>query len=226
MMYLVFLLWEYNTFMLKKSVNPVMKIILDKSYSNLVNKDNIESLSKKFLKNVFKDEEPKWREIYLHNVIDQWIKSNVQNRINYKILCKIIKKSNIKLNQLEEHNIFLIEERVFSIDRHIKTLDVFNKLLDKENVGVKFINATLFLKKETLSTIKKGDLLLTNKRLIIIGDENIAFHWITMSDPTYNNYGFSFIYLKKEYVVRIYDQITLNNTIKNFTGKKVKKWNH
>lgn len=208
--------------MFKRPINPVMKKLLKMQYGQLVNAENISSLKGSFIKKTFKDEEPDKKDLYLHNVINEWWENSKKSEDEFDKLKKIIKRAKISLNQVEKHNLFLIEERIFSITRHIKVLEVSANLLPKEQVGVKFVNSTIYKKEKTLSTLASGDLLLTNRRIIITGEEIIAVYWSAIKNIKYGSYGFEFAHKEETFVIRIHDQDTLNNTIKNFIKKRVK----
>ena len=211
-------------YMFKRPINIFVKKILQKQYDDQINADNILSLSSRNIKSIFKGEDEEYKEVFLHNLIDRWWNEQEQNFITFKNLKRIIKTSKIKLNQIEKHNLFLIEERIFSIDRHIKILEVSNPLLKDETVGAKFVNASVYTNDGKLKTFSEGDLLLTNRRILITSSGELSFFWSNIEDPKYPAYGFDFKYKDERFVIRIHDQITLNNTIQNFAKKKVKKW--
>ena len=209
--------------MFKRSYELPISIIINKQYKGIVDAENIFRLSKNKLRKIFKREDKDIKNIYLHNVIEKWWRNAEETEENFKLLKKIIRRCEIVLNQVETHNIFLIEERIFAKTRHIKQLDVNIDLKNKEVVGVKYLSAILYNKKTTLKRNIEGDLLISNKRLIIKGDNQIDFYWTNISNVKYENYGFEFKYKGAMYVIRIHDQQTLNNTIMNIYKKKVKE---
>lgn len=200
-------------------MNFITKWLMKKQYSNEINKDNISKLSSRKINIILESESEKHRSQYIRFIIEEWLKSAIMNNSSLKELKKIIKKSQINLNEIEIHNLLLIEERIFSIDRHIKVLEVSNELDEKEFIGAKFSKADIYIKQDILKSYSKGDLLLSNQR-IIVGET--SFSWNKISDIKYYNYGFQFKFQSKIYLIRIHDQETLNNTIKNFGKKRVK----
>ncbi len=215
----------YNLFMFKRPLNIIITKIMDKKYKNIINQYNLESISFFKFKKIFKDEDKLWKESYIHNLINKWFLNQKENEITFKKLKWIIFKSRIQLNQIEKHNLFLIEERIFSIDRHIKILEVNEKLFAKEKVGAKFTNAKFFLNKELLIKLDDGNLNITNFRIMFITKQKIKyFNWNKIYNVKHEKYGFCFSFKNENFVIRIHDQITLNNTIKNLYRKINKKW--
>lgn len=211
--------------MFKRSINIVEKFLINRQYKDKVNVNNIASISHHELNEIFKHEDKEIVNVYLHNIIDDWWKKQEENETTFKKLKSIIRKTKIKLNQVEKHNLFLIEERTFSIDRHIKILDVNENLLDKEYVGVKFIDGRVYEKGEKLIPYMSGDFLFSNFRIVIINkDDRKSLYWENIEDIEFDDYGFSILHKDTWLVLRIHDQITLNNTLKNFLRKKVKRW--
>ncbi|NQZ65997.1 MAG: hypothetical protein HRT99_02120 [Mycoplasmatales bacterium] len=209
--------------MFSRKMNLITRELMNKQYSNYFNEKNLPELSRKKIDNIFKNETRKHRTEYIHYVLDKWFLDKPCNIKTIKELKSIIKKCNLKLNQIEIHNLELINERIFSIDRHIKKLEVSNELMKKENVWVKFERAEIYEYKNHLKTLLIGTLLLTNFRIIFIDDNNeISYYWKEIKKIEYLNYGFKFSFKRKTYLIRIHDQITLNNTIKNFANKRLK----
>ncbi len=211
--------------MFKRYINPIKNKILKIQYGSIVNADNIISVSKFRIWMTFKNEDYDIINPYLHNVINDWANAQeIQNAKFYKTLKKLIKKTGIELNDIERHNLFLVEERMFSIDRHIKHIDVNFELLPKETVGIKFTKASFFKKTSRLNHIVKGDLLVSNKRIIMDVATPILITFKEITSYSFKKYGFQFTTSSKEtFVLRIHDQMTLNNTLKNlFTKKQLK----
>ena len=221
----MFVLFLYNKIMFKRPIDLINRVLVNKQYKKLVNADNIANITSHELNRIFFDEDESVVDTYLHNVIDEWWSKQEEDEQSFKKLKSIIKKTKIKLNQVDIHNIFLIEERVFSTDRHIKILDVNENLLDKEVVGAKFVDGRVYIRREQLVPYRDGDLLFSNKRIIVISKtERLSFFWEAITKIEFKEFGFTIHFKGKEYVFRIHDQITLNNTLKNFLNKKVRKW--
>lgn len=194
-------------------------------YQRQIDSFNINKLSKRAIRKVFKDEDSTLVENYLHNLVDAWFQREYQNDQPFFVaLKKLIKRTGIHLNEIEEHDMFIIEERVFSIDRHIKVLEVDFELGRNEKAGAKFTRAKFFKKTNNrLRQIDSGDLIFTNKRIILLGYEKNTFNWKDIIEKDYQDTGFTFKINGTNYVLRIHDQIALNNTIKNLLSKSKTK---
>ena len=197
------------------------KYLIEK-YHELVNKDNIEKISHHSIHEIFLDEDPKLKYKYLHLVVDNWFNQKYQKtESSYKTLRKIVKKTKLRINEIEKHNLLLLEERVFSLIRHLKSLNVDFKLLPSEKAVIKFVDAQLYFEGKMLKQILSNDLIITNKRIIFyLGTNNIkTFSWEKVRYIKYKEYGIVFSYKGVELVIRIHDQQTLANTLKNFFKK-------
>ena len=209
--------------------NKVLFLTMEYKYKNLLNWDNIESTSRFSINKILKKETSKDKQVFLHLTLDKWIVNmELEDDELFKRLKKLIRKTKIKLTDIEKESLFVLEERSFSIDRHIKDIEVNLKLFKKEKVGVKFTNAKLFLNDKKLTLQHKGDLLITNRRIIIVVSKNgqdtmIPFMFSKIEEYEYKDYGFVFRTKDEdEFVIRIHDQKTLNNTISNIISKRVK----
>ena len=209
--------------------NKVLFLTMEYKYKNLLNWDNIESTSRFSINKILKKETLKDKQVFLHLTLDKWIVNmELEDDELFKRLKKLIRKTKIKLTDIEKESLFVLEERSFSIDRHIKDIEVNLKLFKKEKVGVKFTNAKLFLNDKKLTLQHKGDLLITNRRIIIVVSKNgqdtmIPFMFSKIEEYEYKDYGFVFRTKDEdEFVIRIHDQKTLNNTISNIISKRVK----
>lgn len=194
-------------------------------YQREIDSFNINKLPKRAIKKIFKEEDKTLVEGYLHNLLDSWFKREYKNTQPFFIsLKKLIKRTGIKLNEIEKHDMLILEERVFSIDRHIKVLEVNFELKHHEKAGAKFTRAKLFRKMNNrLKQEDVGDLIFTNKRIILLGYEKKAFSWKDITEMDYQETGFLFKINSLTYVLRIHDQIALNNTIKNLLSKSKTK---
>lgn len=211
--------------MFKEKMGILNSILLKKQYKELISAGNIESLSYGKIKKILKSEEHDVRNIYLHNVIADWWEKQDETYESFKKLKKLFKKTKINITDLDKYNLFLIEERIFSTQRHIKTIDVKMELLPKESVGVKYTKASLYERNKKLENINNGEVLFTNVRIIFIDkSQTVSFNWEELSKVKYKYYGFEFRFNSKIYVIRIHDQKTLNNTLENFISKRVKIW--
>ncbi len=198
---------------------------MEHKYKNDLNFKNIETISRWSIKKILKTESTKDREIFLHGLAAKWIfNSELSDDVLFTKLKKIIRKTRIILSDIENHKLFILEERAFSIDRHIKDILVNIKLRKKESVGAKFVKAKLFSQKRKLKLIEKGDLLISNKRIILVFEEEItSFDFFKMLEYEYKEFGFYFkLKTGQKYLIRIHDQEALNNTLANLISKKVK----
>ena len=205
--------------------NKVLFLTMEHQYRKDINYKNIETLSRFSIYKILKQETKKDKEIFLHWTLDKWIvNSNLEDDKLFKVLNKLIKKLKINLTDIEEEALFVLEERAFSIYRHIKDIEVNFNLYKKEKVGVKFTDAKLFGEDKKLTLIVKADLLITNKRIIIADKEVIeSFPFSQLVEYQFKDYGFAFK-MKNDlrYIIRIHDQKTLKNTVTNILEKKVK----
>lgn len=214
--------------MIKRRINFVTSRLLDLQYYYRVNEYNIETISRFKVWRIFKHEDRKIKQIYLHNIIDRWTKNQVQLSVKFlSRLKKMIHKFKLQLNDLEVHNLNLVEERIFSTIRHIKVLNVNFKLHDKELTYVKFLNGEVYvLKNQHLKLALQGDLFMTNKRFIIYNHQKnqiLTTTYRQLLDIKFHIYGLTFINNKNQQIVfRIHDQITLNQTFINLLQKRVK----
>ncbi len=218
----------YNNFMIKRKLNFVTSSLLNLQYYPQVNEHNIQSLSRWKLWWIFRNEELKIKQIYLHNIIDRW--ANNQDQLSLKFLNhfkKLIRKTKLQLNALETQNLNLIEERIFSSIRHIKELNVNFKLYDKEIVCGKFISSELYIiTNNQMNLMFEGDLLLTNRRFIIhnsVSGKHVFLFYRVWKKYQFTNYGVIISDNKNHHLVlRIHDQITLSQTFINVVQKRVK----
>lgn len=209
----------------KRALNLINLKYMNQTYESQINYHNINKLSKSVIKNIFKDEDKELVEIYLHILVDKWFQNNYENTQSFlNIFKRLIRKTGIHLNEEEKHDLIILDERAFSIDRHIKVLEVDFKLLKHEKAGAKFTKAKIFQQiSKHLKQLDEGDLILTNKRVLFKGQEEWAFVWKDMEHKEFEDIGFVFKSGSKKYVVRIHDQIALNNTIKNLLSKSKTK---
>lgn len=215
-----FIFYNLSMIKLQRFMNPIDLEYSRKFYADKVNVENIESLSRFKLKRIFKNEDKELVEKYLHNVLHRWAELNYKNdETSYAKFKKLIRKVGIELNEIEKHDLLILEERSFSLYRHIKILEVDVDLKKGETCGAKFTNSTLSLHEEFINQLEKGDLLVTNRRIIVKGIQTHSFLFTQMKNKTYENFGFEFMYGSKKYLIRIHDQITLNNTLKNMFNK-------
>ena len=198
---------------------------MNQTYQTKINSFNINKLSKKAIKDIFKDEDQTLAKDYLHILVDKWFQKNYENNQPFlNTFKRLIRKTNIALDEKEKHDLTILEERVFSIDRHIKVLEVDFKLLKHEKAGAKFTKAKMFeQKKAHLEQLDEGDLIFTNKRVLFKGEQEWAFTWKEIEHKVFNDIGFTFTVGSKKHVLRIHDQIALNNTIKNLLSKSKTK---
>jgi hypothetical protein len=76
-----------------------------------------------------------------------------------------------------------------------------------------------------LIKLDDGNLNITNFRIMFITKQKIKyFNWNKIYNVKHEKYGFCFSFKNENFVIRIHDQITLNNTIKNLYRKINKKW--
>lgn len=181
---------------------------------------SFENISLKRVKALYKKEGEKLVRPFLHHLISDWILANYQENDHFMVLLKrYLYKAKIVLNDLEEDQILTMQERIFSRFRHIKLLLV-NTVLDKgEHAGAKFTNASLFCEGNLLTI---GNLILTNKRIILEGTKNYSFYYDKVSKIKTSDEGLVIVDLKS-YLITIHDAQTLINTFYNHHHKKVRK---
>ena len=190
-------------------------------FKNQINKFNIEKLGHKKINKLFKNTSPQLKFIYLHNVLAKFNKYFYNEDFIYLDKLKLIIKNNkLVLNERESQFIYLLEERIFSKNRKLKSLDTNVKLLKNETLYVKYKRGYLyFLNQNYYKNIINGNILITNKRIIINSKENISnyeFFYYQIHNPEFKKYGFEFIYGKEQVLLRSHDQQTLCNIIKRF----------
>lgn len=201
-----------------KVINPISAKYLRKYYFHRVNKENIEGLSAFRLKRIFPKKDLDLKEDFYKKVIYQWYEENKNYSWSFFArLKKIIRKSKVVLDEVQKHELIELEEQIFSLSRHIKILLVNLPLYKDEVAGVKFERARLYKKGDLLEEIETGDLIFTNKRLFV-GSKHFTYKEI--DEFAYRNYGWEFVIYSQVYLLQIHDQITLNNTLKNFFAKK------
>lgn len=208
--------------MIKRYLNPIDKLIAKQKYAKLVNASNVDKLSKKNIDKIFIGEDKKIRNTYLHNIIDDYIKNEKELTFSFlKKIDRIIKKTQIEISEVERHNLFLLEEQVFSLDRHIKIIEVQLQLYKKEVVGIKFVDARLFSKKSgALTLLKKGTFLISNKRFFFVSDEVYGLRFTKTKEWFINEDGLNIVPIKGDvHIIQIHDATTLANTVENFFGK-------
>ena len=204
--------------MIKRYINIIDRKILETKYGHVINKYTISKVSKMELDLVFQDEDKALREKYIHNVIQEWIDSKEDKDFIFNAkVNKVIKRTGIELTEVEKHNIFLFEEQIFSKDRHIKVIEVNEKLLKKEVVGAKFEKAKLFKLQNGKAVISdKGSFLISNKRFLFTGKNEWSINYNKVSKKEMTSRGLSITDKSGKIVyVQIHDLITLENTINN-----------
>ncbi len=195
------------------------------SYRQKINKYNIDKLSATKINKILVDVEPQMRFLFLHNVIANFNRTFYsEDYIYLDKLKKIIKSNKIILNTKEIQFIYLLEERVFSKVRILKVLDTFFPLHKKENLYAKYQDGKVyFWDKNYYKNIIHGEILLTNKRIIVKPLDkynDYEFDFVHMTNYSYQPYGFEFNYGKEKVLIRAHDQATLCNIIKRFEKNK------
>lgn len=214
--------------MLKRPINFITSRLLDLKYRSQVNEHNIESLNRFKLWRIFKHEHIDIKQIYLCNIIDRWTQNQEQLSIKFLYrLKKLIRKTKLQLNNLETHQLNLVEERIFSSLRHIKVLNINFKLYTKELAFAKFTNSQTYkIKNNHMLLVLEGDLFMTNRRFIIYNQtsqKTISLYYRSWTNYHLTNYGIVLINGKnQQLILRIHDQITLNQTFINLIQKRVK----
>lgn len=211
--------------MFEKRINWASRELMKVQYKNKINETNISSLTKRSIKKILKEETKTDREGFLLFLISKWIDLQEVKNVDFiKKLKRLIRKTKITLTENDIHDLTLLEERSFSEYRHIKILNVSTELEVKENVGVKYVKAQLYEHTKRLTLILEGDLLISNRRIFFenTDKEDVNFRWEEISSYSFRNYGFEFKVNDNTYVIRIHDQETLNNTLRNMISKKIK----
>ncbi len=194
-------------------------------YKNVLNENNIALLSAFRIARILKNEMAKDKDVFLHFLISKWVDAEENKGIDFiKSIKHLIRKTKITMSEVDKYELVLLEERSFSEYRHIKILEVSTFLINKEFVGIKFVNAQLYEKNKQLSLLKDVTLMISNKRIILEDSKmNIeSFFWDKIKSFSYQNYGFEFTHINKKYVLRIHDQVTLNNTLRNMISKRIR----
>ena len=195
-------------------------------FNTFINKNTIEKTSWRDVHNVLKTIPLIDKEIFLHNVISEWIESKEESRVILKLLKKIIKKSKITLNKIDQENLFIYEARIFASERAIKQLDVNIKLNNREIASVRYENGKLFEVKNIFLLLKKGNIIVTNQRLLIVNEKNSIilkeFYLSQLDNMKIKNQIFQFKYKRKIYGISIYDNKVFYNVINNIINRKVK----
>lgn len=213
--------------MLERKINFITNKLLKKEYASKVHKDNIEKLSSFQIWRIFRYEKPEIKDLYLHNVIAEWYAE--QKHGEYKTFAKLkrlIMKTKISLNNVECYEIDLLEERLFSQNRHIKALDVNFDLNPKEIVWIKFVDATIQWMSELQQEIKNGNLMFSQERIIVETgnpDESISIFYKNVKNIHFSNSGME-VQIKKPNIVfsiSIHDNKSLLNTLLNASDKKI-----
>lgn len=212
--------------MLERKIDVITEKLLHSEYWEKINEFNIENVSFIYLYWIFRKEKINIKEIYLHNVISKWLSmQNLESSATFSKLKKLLRKTKIKLNDIESFEIDLLEERLFSLNRHIKALDVNYELLPKEKIWIKFVDAKLKVveKSELLETI--GNLMISQERIIIDGKSEINFEifFKNINMITFEKDEMIITTNKENFVISIsiHDIETLKNTMKNASNKKI-----
>lgn len=196
--------------------------LIDKKYMYRFYADefSLEKITYFKVKKLWKKEGEKLTRLFFHNLISDWITNNYVEEDRFLVnLKKYIRKSQIRLNDFEQDQLLTIEERIFSKQRHIKLLLV-NINLDKgEQAGAKFTDAILY-KNEAFCD--QGNVIFTNKRIIIEGHKNYNFYYDKLQIISGTDKGL-FIRELDDFLITIHDQKTLANTFYNLYNKKVAK---
>ncbi|WP_127942713.1 hypothetical protein [Mycoplasma sp. ATU-Cv-703] len=214
--------------MVEQQLGQVSQRLWTIEYGQRVNWRTIEVLSRFELWRIFRRESPRLVNLYLHQVLKQWIKRQNQNSETFLTqLKRLIRKLGLSLNELEQHNLNLIEERVFSTFRHIKVLDVNFPFYKKEFAAARFLSGELYQVKKAgrLVILLKGELLITSRRFIIASAQtHLSFSYRQLTRLSFETYGLQFGLAghSTTYVIRIHDQITLINTFINVVQKRVR----
>ena len=188
-------------------------------FKNKLNKFNIEKTSIQKINKLFKNTSPQMRFVYLHNTLAKYNKYFYKEDYIYlDKLRYIIKINKLILNAKEEEFLYLLEERIFNKNRKLKSLDTNITLLKNEKLYVKYKRGYLyFFSQNIYKNIINGEILITNKRIIINTENhfnNYEFYYSEMKKYWYKKYGFEFYYGEEQVLLRSHDQRTLCNIIK------------
>lgn len=206
-----------------KRTNIITYKLMQKEYGDLVNRKNILHISRFRIWKIFKKESREYKNIYLRNVVSEWLDDFVgRDEILFSKIKRIIRKTKIKLTDMEKDGLFVLEERAFSEIRKIKIIEVNNKLYKGETVGVKYNKANLYDANGRYKKLFEGDLLISNKR-IIFDEYKESFRFSSVVGYSNKRNGFEFKMKDgRKFLIRIHDSKTLNNTFNNIINKKVK----
>lgn len=206
----------YNYYMLnfKRPMNYVDWTYMSKTYGEEYSLDKLNYFK---LRSLRKLEDKYIVEKYLFNILNNWVQKNYSETEAFASkLKKYIRKLHLDLNFVEKDQLLILDERTFSLERHIKGLEINTDLQRREKAGAKFLNARLFLNGDLFD---EGNLILTNKRVIFEGKGTHLFNYTSARVGT-NEKGLVAMIDNNTYVFSIHDQITLENTFKNILGKK------
>ena len=195
---------------------------MKKKYGDIYNKKTILNFSYFKFKKTFQNEEDNLIKNYNLYVINSYIEDNYEYTIRFlKNVKRILKKTKVKLLDLDMQELLFLEERVFSVERQIKTLSTYFLLEKGEVIGIKFVNVKIYKKeKMQLKLIGEGTFLFSNQRIIFTNDhKTLLFYWKEIKKVSHSEDGFEFTKGTIRYILRIHDSETLNNTIKNYLSK-------
>ena len=212
----------------KKQINFILLKLLDQKYMDKINPKNLTTLLPWVITRIFKNEDRDIKEKYLKIIIQRYVDINFKlDPKFFNTLNRIIWKLKIELSAIEEHNLNLMEERIFSTFRHIKLLEVTQRKKKKEKVYSKFNDSNLYeLRNDKLHCIYNGPLLITNMSFLFPSDAieiKHSFDYKRVLDWELSEIGLKFEYYnEKKYLIRIHDNKTLILNFKNLINKKVK----
>ena len=184
-----------------------------------INYKNILNYKKKDIKKIRKSLSDDEYNFLMSKILNNYIKNNYKLDISFiSKIKKIINMTNVKLSNKEIMKLRLIDEWVFTKNRKLKELDTNIPLDKNEYLYAQFENAHLFIKNGFLNReIFSGNLLLTNKAIILLKDTKVEFKFFyskIKNKSSFYDYGYEFILNKKKYILTIYNQITLKLTLK------------
>ena len=206
----------------ENKINFIDLAYMKKQYGDFYNEKTAINFSIFKFKKLFNNEEPKLVLSYSIYIINKYIEQNYfENTQFLSLLKKLLWRARINLKDLNAQQLLLLEERVFSKNRNIKTLSTNFPIRKNERIGIKFTNAHLFKKlKNRFSLISNGQLLVSNSRIIFITNQkDFLFYWKTITNINYNIGGFTFKYNDEQFTIAIHDNRALNNTIENYLLK-------
>ena len=196
------------------------------TYRKKINKYNINKLSASKINKILRGVDQQLRFIFLHNVLASYNKAFYEENFIYlDKLKKIILKNKIILNTKETQFIYLLEERIFNKVRTLKILDTFYPLMKGENLYAKYKDGKIyFWDNRNYKNIVHGQLLLTNKRIIVQAIDktynDYEFYYSQIKKHDFKPYGFEFNYGDEKVLIRAHDQSTLCNLLKRFEHNK------